>query len=497
MAAVEAPLGGDVRRGLAWSGLNSVVSRLGQVVVGIVLARLLVPAEFGVFAVALVAYTVIISCSEMGVTVSLVRSPGDGARLGPTVTTLALASSVALMAVSWVAAPAFSRALNAPEATSVLRVLTLAILIAGISAVPTALVQRDFQQKARFAADSVSLVVSTAVAVLGVLAGGGAMALAWSRVAGNLASAVVLTVAARERYRPGFDRRVAKELLTLGLPLTGASLLTFALLNVDYIVIGGMWGPAVLGVYVLAFNLSGWPVAAFSQMARSVALPAFARLRTSKEGVAEAFRSALALLLTASLLVSVLLAVLAEPLIHVVYGSAWAAAAVPLVFLASLGTFRVVHELAYDYLVAVGRGRAVMGIQAAWFVSLLILLPVGARIGGIRGVGVGHLVAAVGIVLPLYAVALRAEGVPTRTLVRTFVRPLTGAALAAAAAGLFLLTVGHPVAELVLGGAVGGFVYLVVVGPDLPAQLWALSPRAWVSRLTGRTARRRAAGLTL
>jgi O-antigen/teichoic acid export membrane protein len=477
-----APLKSSVTRGLTWSMVNSVVSRFGQVAVGILLARLLAPEDFGVFAVALVAYTIVINCSEMGVSVALVRRPADGPLLGPTVTTLTLLSSSVLFAGLWAAAPLVADRMNAPSATGVLRVLDVAILVAGLSAVPAALIQRDFQQRARFGADTVNLVVSTVVVVVGALDGWGAYALAWSRVAGNAAAAIVLFAAATEHYWPGFDRKLARELLGFGLPLAGASLLSFAVLNVDYIVVGATWGPAILGFYVLAFNLASWPVGAFSTTARAVLLPAFARLRDEPGGAAAAFVNAARWLLAASVLVSVLLGTLAGPAIHVVYGEKWAAAAVPLAYLAALGTFRVLHELSYDYLVAMGRTRAVLLVQGSWFVALVIALPVGAKLAKLPGVGSAHLLVALGVVVPAYGLALRRAGVDLTELLRQCTRPL----LAGVVGGLIAFGVDRwleaALPALLLGGTLGTLGYLVVVAPALPPGLRAYAPQALLIR---------------
>ncbi len=462
--------------------------------VGVLLARVLAPRDFGVFAVALVAYLVVINVSELGVSVALVRHPDEGPQLGPTVWTLALVWSLLLTGGLWLAAPLAAAQLGTPEASGVLRALCLAVLVAGISAVPSAVVQRDFQQNWRFAADSVNLLVSTGVAVSLAFGGGGAYALAWSRVAGNAASAVIFFVAAKERYRPGFDRRVAARLLRFGCPLAGASLLAFALLNVDYVVVGRMWGPVALGFYVLAFNLSGWPVAAFSTMARSVALPAFARLRSGPEQRVSAFVSAFGTLLAASLAVSVLLVVLAGPTVDVVYGRRWAAAAVPLMYLASLGTFRVLHELSYDYLVAAGRTGTVMVVQAVWLAGLLVALPVGSRLHGIAGVGAGHLLVAVAVLVPAYGLALRRAGVGLTRLCRASVRPLTAAALSGAVClGLAGLLRGQLV-TLLVAGTCGALAYLAVVAPALPAPVASLSPQALLRAVAGRVKGHKASG---
>jgi O-antigen/teichoic acid export membrane protein len=497
--------GGDLRErlrvGVAWSFLDSMLSRLGQLVVGIVLARLLSPRDFGVFAVALVAYTVIMSVNELGVSLTVVRAPaGEVARFAPTVTTLALASSGMFTVLCMATAPLLARALGSAQATGSLRVLALAIPVAGLTAVPAGLLVREFRQGARFAADAAAFTVSTSLGVWLAVTGHGPLALAWSRVAGNAASAVAFYLLVPRVPRPGFDRAVAREALAFGLPLAGSSLLIYGVLNVDYVVVGTVLGPAALGLYTLAFNLSSWPVNAFSTVARSVSMPAFARLldtdhtdhadhadhanHTGTGGAAAAaFERCATLLMIVSLPVSVLLAVLAGPLITVVYGPKWSAAATPLVWLAWLGVLRVLAELAYDYLVAHARGRAILGVQLAWLGFLAPGLLVGAHLGGLAGVGAGHVAVASVVVLPMYLRVIARTGVRPARLARALARPLVSAGLAGgaalAAAGL-VAGAGTP-ARLLAGGTAGAVTYLIAILPVLRPLL----PARWSGRWWG------------
>ena len=77
-------LGPVVRQALAWSLLNNVVARVGGLLVSIVLARILVPEEYGTFAVAFVVLAGLLSCNELGVSLAVVRWPGDPRRIAST-----------------------------------------------------------------------------------------------------------------------------------------------------------------------------------------------------------------------------------------------------------------------------------------------------------------------------------------------------------------------------------------------------------------------------
>ena len=77
----------------AWGLLNTVVSRLGTLGIGIVLARMLGPESFGTFAVAMVALMAVLSFNELGVSLAIVRWPEDPAKIVPTVNTISVAGA--------------------------------------------------------------------------------------------------------------------------------------------------------------------------------------------------------------------------------------------------------------------------------------------------------------------------------------------------------------------------------------------------------------------
>ncbi|MFD1048260.1 oligosaccharide flippase family protein, partial [Kibdelosporangium lantanae] len=97
-----------VRKALKLSLLNTIVGKAGTFLTGIVLARLLTPADFGVYAVAFVALIALLSLNELGVSLAIVRWPGDPERIRPTVTTISTVTSLAVYAACFFAAPAFT-----------------------------------------------------------------------------------------------------------------------------------------------------------------------------------------------------------------------------------------------------------------------------------------------------------------------------------------------------------------------------------------------------
>jgi PST family polysaccharide transporter len=421
---------GRASRALGWSFTSNALARFGTVAIGIALARLLGPHQFGTYAVAYVALMAVLSFNELGVSLAIVRWPGEPSEITPTVTTLSIASSVLIYIGCFLGAPAYATAMGAPNATTVIRVLALNVVIDGAVSTPAALLQRYFRQDKKMIADQVNCWLGAGVTIALAASGFGAMSLAIGRMTGCLVGGIPLVVYSPERLRLGFDRARVRPLLRFGLPLAGSSLIVFAVLNVDQLVVGRLLGPTALGYYVLAFNLSGWPGNIFSQPVRAVAPAAFSRLQHDRAAMAKGFVNVAGLLCAVALPVCALLSGSALPLIGFVYGAHWLPAAQALIWLGLLAGLRIFFELVYDFFVVLARSRVVLAVQLVWLIVLIPALIIGARADGIFGAALAGLAVAAGVVLPWYLAELNGVGIRPRALGARVWLPLAGAALA-------------------------------------------------------------------
>ncbi|MFD5792088.1 oligosaccharide flippase family protein, partial [Streptomyces diastatochromogenes] len=433
-----ASLGRKVRSAARWSLINTVVLRLGNFATGIVLARFaLGPAEWGVYGIAQTVLLVLLSANELGVGLAIVRWEGDARRFAPTVLTLSTLSSGLLYVALFAAAPAVAGLLGSPDAAGVLRVMCLCVVIDGVAQVPGGFLTREFAQGRRMIIDGLNFVLGTAVTLLLAFEGWGAMSFAWGAVVGNVVTLIGCGLAAPGTLKFGWDAGQARALLRFGLPLAGASLLALAVVNVDTMVVGATLGNVSLGFYVLAFNMSGWPVRIISEAARRVSFAGFSRLADSPQALAQGFSRALGVVITGTVPLCVLLAGLAGPAIQLIYGSQWTPAAAALPWLMALGLIRIGSELAYDCLVAIGQRRSLFLVQGLWLAALIPVLLVAARLHGIVGVSQGHVLVAGGMVVPVFLIALSRGGIGVGRIARACAWPfLGGAAMAAIILGL-------------------------------------------------------------
>ena len=452
----------QVRSGLAWSAMNNLVLRAGSFAVGIVLARVLTPGEFGVYAVALTVQAVLMTLADLGLSADLIRTD-DVRRRAPTVGALGLVSGGLLAVCMAATSGTVAELMGSPESAEVIALLSVTLLLAGAGVVPFAMLQRDFRQRTLFGIASVDFVVSTLVTVSLLVAGWGVVSLAVGRIVAQCIALALQFRASGTRPRYRFDREVAGSVLGFGVPVAGANLLSWALLNIDNVVIARVAGPVSLGFYVLAFNMSNWPMSAIGQVVRSVALPAFAHGGAPDVGGARLSRG-VALSWSLALPSGMALAALASPLVSVVYGERWLDAVPVLAALGLFGALRVVFDLEVAYLLARGSSRAVLLVQLVWFVALVPAIVVGTRLWGIAGAGWAHLVVSVAVIFPAYLLVLRRAGVHLRPLLAALWRPVPAAVLAGAAGWWVSRQCDSALLALALGCAAGAVVYAALLG---------------------------------
>src|SRR5690606_8689563 len=286
-------------RGLGWSTLSNLVLRVGNFVVSLIMARLIAPEEFGVFAVALTLWSGLSTLAEFGLGPERVRARDPqrrsptGAPLGlrasgvlavaltvwsvlstlaefglgsdlvrardpqrriPTVATLGLLTSGVLAAGMALSAGPLAAAFRSPGATPVIMVMSIGLAIFGFSIVPAAMLQRAFRQRTLFAVNGTALILSASTLTVLAWLGFGPMALAIGQVTTQLVTVAGLYLATRLPLRLGLDRRIAAESAGFCLPLAVANLLSWLLISIDNLVVARTLSQVELGLYVLAFN---------------------------------------------------------------------------------------------------------------------------------------------------------------------------------------------------------------------------------------------------
>jgi O-antigen/teichoic acid export membrane protein len=462
-------------RGLVWSLGGTILSRFGGLALGLVLARILAPSDFGLYAVAVAATQFVMMVKDVGVIAATMHWRGPLDEMTPTASTLALVSSTTLYAIFWVGAPAFSSFAGNPEAAPVVRLLTAVILVEGVTAVRSGVLMREFRQDRLVVANLCGLAVNAAVAVTLAISGAGAMSFAAGQVAGAVVIGAIVFISAAVPVRLGWDGSVAARLLRYGIPLAAGLALEAVLLNADFVIIGRLLSAEVLGYYLLAFNISSWALTTITASLRYVSVAGFSRLsEMDAEVLSRSTQRSMVSLYQLAIPIGVLTAVLAMPIVALLYGPSWIPAASVLRFLAVLTVVRVLISFAMDILMGVGSTKAMLWVNAVWAAALIPALYVGVERYGIRGAGIAHAVVAVAVACPLAIWALRRVGIRLSPILPKLVRPTMAAVAAGGSARVASDLVGSPaILDLAVAGVAGLATYVLIAFPYRDLSRWS------------------------
>ena len=357
------------------------------------MARLLTPADFGVFAA---AFTVI-DFSEifglLGVGPAIVQREQLEEKHVYTGFASSMLFGLFLTALLWFLAPGIASFYQSDKLTSVLRVVVLVFPLNSLAVVGESLMQRQLHFRKLIGIEVVAIAIGSGLVGIGTgLIGWGV----WALVAASLTKATLRTgailVMQPHSKKLRFDVQAFKELFSFGGGLTIGRILNYFALQGDYLVVGRWLGMDALGLYTRAYHLMGMISNLLGQALEKVLFPSMAKVQNEPERLAKAYKRGVAVIGLILLPISVSVWTLAPEVITVLLGPGWSGAIVPFRIL----TVGVMFRASYKISVAlVGAKGAVY--RNAWRQGVYATLVVaGAWIGqhwGISGVALGVFVA--------------------------------------------------------------------------------------------------------
>ena len=472
------PLAGLLRRGAAASGAALVVVQTISFLQVLVLARLLTPAEVGVFAAGTVLTLFLATFAEGALTQALMQRPEeDHADAADTVFRATLATGVLLALITLALSPVVAMVVGDPVAGQVAAVTSGALVLHAFTNVPDALMQRRFDFRRRLIIDPAVTLAFAVVAVPLAAAGFGV----WSLVVATYVQMVVWVTASwcLGSWRPGRGSasvRMWRELARYGFPLLLGSAAERVREAAEVLLVGRYIDTAALGFYRYGKRLALLPGVAVIQVGAFVLFPAFARIAGDPPRLAAAFLRASRWIMVLAVPVSAVLVVLGEPLAVVLLGERWREAGVALTAMAGIGVGQALTAVAAEALKGVGRTERLNAMTAVGVVLgvglVVAMLPL-----GLVGVGLAMSVTAIAIGFAGVWQVSRTLEVRAREVLGDVLRPLVavvpGALLATALNAYVLHAEGLPpgLDALALLAAVVAFTvcYLVLLRVVHPA----------------------------
>lgn len=446
----------DMARGARWTFVSAWGERILAVVVFAVLTRNLSPADFGVVAVAMAVVFLFNIIQDAGLPVAIVQRENLTSAHVSSALTANFVLGIIGAAIVFSAADWLASLLGDPSASPVLRALSLNLPIAGLAAVPMALLMRAMAFRSLALRTLTGKVMGGLLAVTIALAGGGAWALVAQSLTQGIVSLVILWLALDVRPRVGFDSRALRDLMSFGSFELGIRLLVTTTERADDLILGAARGSTALGFYTVAYKVLELLTQLFSKVFSRVTMPVLSRLQEDPQGHRDAATDILGITIALATPAFVGWALVADPAIEVLFGSRWTPSVVVSQALAFVGLHRVLVANTHSAVSSIGRPRAVFMLQ------LVITGAAVAAFAATAGIGITTLAfayaAVVWLTVPLEFVVLRRTvGIRGRDVARRVRGPVV------AAVAMAVAVVGVRTALASLDALTGGIPLLVVL----------------------------------
>lgn len=460
---VEGSLGSRVRRGMAWTALTRLILQVLTFSSQIVLARLLLPEDFGLVALVLVLNGFATMLTELGLAAAVVQSRRVTDRLLTTAFWLNVVSGLVIAGVLVAGAPAVGAFYDDPAVIPLVQISALSFVL-NVNSVPLALLQRSMRFRTTGALEVAVTVVGLAVTLVMAFAGAGAVSLVVGPVVGVVARTVLVWATVRWVPRGFVHRAELRELWRFGGGLTGANLLYFVSRNADTVLLGRFVGAAQLGLYSRSYTLMMMPLQQITAVLITVLLPAYAEMQDDVQRLRRAWTTAVRMSLLIGLPLGLGVTATAPALVETLYGERWLGMVTTLTLLAASVPPQLIQRNFGSLFQAVGRTGLQFRLAAVTTVMTLAAILVGLP-WGITGVALALLVNACVMLVPPLVYVMRILQLSTAALVRALAGLfLAGGAMVGAALVAATFVTGSPApVVLTVQVAAGGAAYVAVL----------------------------------
>ena len=469
--------GSKMRGGLAWSMVGYGVSRVSTLITTIILARILVPAQFGLVAAVLVFLALIELGSDLGMNATVVYEQAhdkDHSRLNVAFT-LNLVFAIVLAVSGFLLAPYIADLFDLSGHASLFRLAPLSLVFTAMGNIHDAILLREMDFRTRIRPMMVKSLVRSVTSIVLALSGFGAYSLIIGMLAGSAAWSVAQWRITSYRPRLSMDLHVARSMAAYGGASAALEVLAVIGARVDQVVVGRVLGPRDLGLYTIAYRIPETAIDTVSWTVSIVAFPGLAHLRaTDEQGMGDAALAVLRYQALYALPLASALAVLASPLVVVLFGANWAPAGQVMTAVCVMSGLASIVAPLGDVFKALGRQRILVTLALVQF-PIYIGLMIWAGPHGILTVAWVRAGAQVFATVPLLTLVMRAARVRVGQVLGALRPALAGSLGVVAGAGAVRLAwPSLTFGPLVVGGLAalaGGALALRLLAPGTITEL--------------------------
>lgn len=313
----------QVASGMIWTAIERFGSQIVQFIISIILARLLLPDDYGLIGMLAIFMAISQTFLDSGFANALIQKKDRNDTDYSTVFYFNLVVALLLYGILFLCAPIIADFYNQPQLTEITRVYSLSLVVNALSIVQTAKLSIDLDFKLQAKASIISIIISGTIGIGLAYNGFGV----WSLVCQGLFSAgirtLILWICGSWKPLAVFSKASFRSLFSFGSKLLGSSLINTIYQNLSTIIIGKAFQTTELGYFTRANQFARLPSDSATAIIIKVAYPILSRLQDNDQSLVNAYTQLLRPPVFLLYPVLFLLAVMANPLIECFIGAKW------------------------------------------------------------------------------------------------------------------------------------------------------------------------------
>lgn len=349
--------------GLIWSFIDNISSHGITFIIGIILARLLEPAEFGLIGMITIFIAISSTFINSGFGAALIRKNNCTDNDFSTVFYFNLVAGIILYCILFLISPAISNFFDEPKLIPLIKVLGIVLIIDSLSIIQRTILTKRINFKLQTKISVISSIISGLLGILMALLEYGVWSLVIKQISKQAINSLLLWLWNNWKPLPVFSLSSFKELFSFGNKLLISGLINTIYQNIYYLVIGKYFSAADLGFYTRANTFKNLPSQNIEGIIGRVSYPVLAEIQDDKKKLKSGYKKMIKTTMFITTILMAGMAAVAEPMVITLIGEKWRPSIIILQLLCFVGAMYPLQSLNLNMLNIQGRSDLFLKLE--------------------------------------------------------------------------------------------------------------------------------------
>ncbi|MDD4560740.1 MAG: lipopolysaccharide biosynthesis protein [Candidatus Cloacimonetes bacterium] len=367
--------------GLKWSMADNISNQIVQFIVGLVLARLLSPSEYGIIGIVLVFIAISETFVQSGLGSALIRKQNCSDIDYNTMFYSNVCLGIVFFSVLYASSGFIARFYDNPPLKLLVRVMAINLIINSFGMVETAILIKNIDFKRQTKISLVSGILSGVMGIYFAAIGYGYWSLVIRTMCKNIITVVMLHLSSSWKPKLAYSMNSFRELFGFGIKLLGAALIHTVYQNIYKLVIGKSFSPAELGYFSRAQQFEQLPSSSLQLTTQRVTYPVLSNMTNDLVALKRVYKKMIKLTFYLTCIIMLAMIVNAREIILILIGQQWTPAIPYLQIVCLSGMLYPLHSLNLNMLNALGRSDLYLKLEIYKKILVVPVIIIGVKYG--------------------------------------------------------------------------------------------------------------------